>query len=98
MSGQTVRPRCSKSSPVLTARVRSSAGNSAASPKASLAPPTPPQRARTWLIGPSSEQILLQRPKDLADPLVAGRFVDRATDDRDGRALGRLADDQGGGG
>ena len=42
------RPRCRKSSPVLTTIVSSSGGSASARPWASLAPPTPPQSATTW--------------------------------------------------
>ena len=53
-SGQMLRPRCSKSSPVLTTMRRSCGESSAAwRPAASFAPPTPPASARITGRGPA---------------------------------------------
>ncbi len=46
-SGETWRPRCSKSSAVLTATASAPALSTALRPSASFAPPTPPDNART---------------------------------------------------
>src|SRR6516164_5406381 len=46
-SGETCRPRCSKSSPTLATTSRLSPGTIRLRPSASLAPPMPPDRATT---------------------------------------------------
>ena len=52
MSGEIARPRCSKSSPVLTTTSKSSGGMIRDRPSASLAPPTPPESAMITGTGP----------------------------------------------
>jgi hypothetical protein len=61
MSGHTVKPRCSKSSPVFTAIVSCPGGNTAARPAASFAPPTPPESARIWLTETCLPQVAAKR-------------------------------------
>ena len=56
MSGETCRPRCSKSSPVLTMNAISSGDSNCVRPSASFAPPTPPVRAMNRSAAISVEQ------------------------------------------
>src|SRR5690349_8800590 len=49
MSGQMLRPKCSKSSPVLAIIVSVPSGSARLSPNANFAPPTPPDSATTPL-------------------------------------------------
>src|SRR5690348_14460453 len=91
-SGQMVRPRCSKSSPVLT-RTASFSPRSCAKPSASFAPPTPPASAR--IIGPSSaEEIERRWAKQLAR-LARPPCIRKAPQMDDRPAFGRLSHEQG---
>ena len=91
------RPRCSKSSPVLTT-VRSSAGASSAAwrPAASFAPPTPPASARITGRGPVAADARDRGRGPRAPPRSGPR---RRAADQGGRPpLRPLSHDDGGGG
>ena len=81
-SGEMLKPRCSKSSAVLTATVSASDGRTFARPSASLAPPTPPASARIlpdmagaysasggmrWLFGPRAFRSLMNQRIHMRD-------------------------------
>src|SRR5215470_7400802 len=100
MSGQIFRPRCSKSSPVLAMTRSSSGGRIRLRPNASLAPPTPPDRATTrpLLIGMGSpEHVLGCGPHQFRGRIVGRAPAETAHEDG-GLRLVALALDQRGGG
>src|SRR3954469_24104859 len=79
ISGQMVKPQCSKSSPVFTITESAPRGSTSCRPAASLAPPTPPANATTR--GPF---MLRLPPHNLAGQRGAVLFL----------VLGRISDSQ----
>src|ERR1700733_5074278 len=96
ISGEIDRPRCSKSSPVLTTTSRFSGGMMRDRPRASFAPPTPPDSA--MITGRYSlEKILLRRAYHVRHRHIR-RAPCQASYDDDGLRFGRLPLQQRGGG
>ena len=95
MSGEILRPRCSKSSPVLTRTVSSPGSSARERPRASLAPPIPPHRRQhrsshrnmSISLGLTSEEAgtWLRGPDDAADVHSGQAFVGLTHQQRRGR-------------
>src|SRR5438552_17806571 len=101
MSGEMLRPKCSKSSPVLATISNSSGGRTRLRPSASLAPPTPPDSATTrppLIESSSSPELVLARRPDQLGRRVGGRLPGQPTDQHDGLRFVALAHHQRGGG
>src|SRR5437762_2712927 len=100
MSGDMLSPRCSKSSPVLATISSSSGGRTRLKPSASLAPPTPPDRAITrppLIEWGSTKQILARRPDQLGCR-IGGCLPGEPAHHHDGLRFVALAHHQRGGG
>src|SRR5215218_159990 len=76
-SGQMWSPQRSKSSAVFTTTVRSPGGSASCRPAASLAPPTPPASAQTFIVSPSGESAPLASK---ASSFIIGTFEGVAHD------------------